>query len=372
MICRKCGKEIDDDAVFCYACGKAIQSSNSEPREEKSSPKTSKKRMLIAVAVGLVVLMIAAIVINIFIIDQRYDVSDIKIAEYTFDNENSLGPDSATQPFNCTVRTSENKPLVAWVSNVKKDVFEEYVYVEDGEGFFKLRVDEETDISSEYSIDRYFKVKPTGEVKVEIVKLDPFEERAYINFKIKTEEKNGLLVCEVKDKVFGEVIPADKAGRKIMFIPIVNGEGYGLYETNQYGKNASTFSFTEYAKARKAGSSYSLVAQPLGFVEAEQAEQLSIKDDVTKRGEVLILYHYEAFVHDESSKVGDCLIAKITHKSGGTNEDIGICYTEISQFRDGKYSYSSFDYAHDEDFKVPPVFETTLGGRIKSYSISEK
>ena len=103
MFCYKCGKQLPDDAVFCSACGTAMQSApvqpvtppepavepveikpekEKKPKKEKKPTDPGKKKKLLMI-LGAVVLL-AAVIGGICLYLQNNDVADIPDPEYYF------------------------------------------------------------------------------------------------------------------------------------------------------------------------------------------------------------------------------------------------------------------------------------------------
>ncbi len=60
MYCRKCGKEIDDEAVFCTHCGCAVNDSKPNATSNVGSPEANKKTLGIVLGffIGIIGLII--------------------------------------------------------------------------------------------------------------------------------------------------------------------------------------------------------------------------------------------------------------------------------------------------------------------------
>ena len=103
MFCYKCGKQLPDDAVFCSACGTAMQSApvqpvtppepavepveikpekEKKPKKEKKPTDPGKKKKLLMI-LGAVVLL-AAVIGGVCLYLQNNDVADIPDPEYYF------------------------------------------------------------------------------------------------------------------------------------------------------------------------------------------------------------------------------------------------------------------------------------------------
>lgn len=87
MFCKKCGKELEDGAVFCQFCGQK-QTENVEENAQKKEEQISNKKLILAGTIMAAVILAVIAVFKLFAEDKENAVADNTAVEETTEIEN--------------------------------------------------------------------------------------------------------------------------------------------------------------------------------------------------------------------------------------------------------------------------------------------
>lgn len=87
MFCKKCGKELEDGAVFCQFCGQK-QTENVEENVQKKEEQISNKKLILAGTVMAAAILAVIAVFKLFTRDKGNAVADNTVVEETTEIEN--------------------------------------------------------------------------------------------------------------------------------------------------------------------------------------------------------------------------------------------------------------------------------------------
>ena len=249
--CSTCGNKVSDKAPACPKCGsvntmysgqfpQAAEEIGAKPVDKGESRKKIVKSIIAALSV--VLFLTAAVTVGMIIIGKNTDVKSIEFSSWDY----YAGDTDSDGYFIGTVKADNKNPFIAIIT--KKDTStdkndtdsstetdkdrpdyetiiyqpEGYVYVQNGEGSFKLYGDDEP---NDYSIDTYLVGTPLTEKDFTSIQYDYTDFRdndtnttAYFDVKLSMKKsQSGLLFCRFHNTltdVYSATIEA----------PVVNGK----------------------------------------------------------------------------------------------------------------------------------------------------
>ena len=265
--CSKCGNKVSDKAPACPKCGSVntmysgqqptltIDGSSNETFVAEANPEKKKKIVKTIIAALFVVLFLtASVTVGIIIIGKNTDVKNIEFSSWDY----YAGDTDSDGYFVGTVKADNKNPFIAIIT--KKDTStdkndtdsstetdkdrpdyetityqpEDYVYVQNGEGSFKLYGDDEP---NDYSIDTYLVGMPMTEKDFTSIQYDYTDYRdndttttAFFDVKLSMKKsQSGLLFCRFHNSLTNVDSTTIEA-------PVVNGEVMiDRFSANRYG-----------------------------------------------------------------------------------------------------------------------------------------
>lgn len=139
MICKHCGKELNDDFKICPFCGKAIEKDKTDNSNEKTTPnrKIDKKTIAIIGVVALIVIVVIAIIVTSG--NGKKQANYESPTEYSYnsnneyDNEESFGNDEEVTAVGTEAATAET------VDNIEL-IYDDIIYCENGSDWGAIKI----------------------------------------------------------------------------------------------------------------------------------------------------------------------------------------------------------------------------------------
>ncbi len=203
MLCPKCGKELEQDTIFCDACGEFLkpQSATQSAASDRKPKKANFKNKVIIVAVILCVIAVISVVIGI-IVAGRNDTQASASTDNVSSTEESVGTDSSED-----IVSSENSSTS---SQTKKTL-------------------KEKELVGEWEFDLSFKEINSAKWKEQ---YGAFETDASFSAILRfNEDKTVVLVCRKDDYVSAYASFVDD-----YITYLRNGGLYALYEADGMSK----------------------------------------------------------------------------------------------------------------------------------------